>query len=106
MRKITVSIVNAEVEAIAEILSQQIGLSPLAECKDEVLRDRYREAACLVIEKINAWEQENNPSDRAQFLEAVRLGIGDSIPKINEAELYKVISQGIENGVKKFLKRG
>jgi hypothetical protein len=51
-------------------------------------------------------QEEISLDTREEFLEAVRLGIRDCIPKLNEAELYRVISQGVESGVRKFLKRG
>jgi len=104
MRKVVPS--DIEVTIIAEILSQCIGGSALSQCADEMIRDRYYEAARKAIERVNSWEEGISRNNREEFLEAVRLGIGDRIPKINEGELYRVISQGVESGVRKFLKRG
>jgi len=112
MRKITVSVINQEIESIADILSQFIGGSTLDECTDDILRQRYYQAAHAVIEKISSWEEESIPTldtlsdTKEEFLEAVRLGIRDAIPRLHEDQLYKVVGQAVESGVRKFLKRG
>jgi hypothetical protein len=93
---------------VADILSRQISSMPYKQQTDPKVRKIYADTSYLVIEKVSSWNRQEElfVNTREQFLESVRLGIRDSIPKLDEVELYRVISQGVENGVRKFLKRG
>jgi hypothetical protein len=93
---------------IADILSRNISRIPFEDQDDPKVKKIYLDMAYLVIEKVHSWgkQEEISLDTKEGFFEAVRLGIRDCIPKLDEAELHKTISQGVENGIRKFFKRG